>query len=84
MTDLTPQQMDRVHEVAAYAIGQFSRSPESMLTDSERSNPEFLMELRNCVFYCEGCGWYFDADERHEEDLCNHCFDNENAPGVVS
>lgn len=70
-----PAWMERADEIAAQCTGQWSHSPESLMTEEEKNNSELLARVDEQVFYCENCGWYCDADERHIGDLCDDCHD---------
>jgi len=75
MSELTNEQRERVHEIAAQCTGQCVHSPESLMTPEEDAIQEFHRALDELVFYCENCGWYCDADERHVGDFCDDCHD---------
>lgn len=73
-------QLALVDEIAAHCTGQCLCNPHDELEKlienwSEDAQGEARERLDEQVFYCEGCGWYCDADERHVGDLCDDCHD---------
>lgn len=77
---ITKEQLEVVHEIAAHCTGQCLSNPTDELEKAIVSWPKEAREeartiLDDNVFYCENCGWYCDADERHAGDLCDDCHD---------
>ncbi len=84
--NLTKEQLDAVHTVVAQHVGQCSSDPGAELEKLIKEWPKTAREearerLDENVFYCEGCGWYCDADERHSGDYCDDCHDAREAEG---
>jgi hypothetical protein len=75
---------ERVQEIARDLIGccQGARSElENELNElgvgTSKAESEAFDEV---AFICDGCGWYADADELHNEterQLCDECADDE-------
>lgn len=72
---LSKPQLERVHQIHAWCVGQCVQGPLDMMTDAEKKNKKFVEAVDELVFYCENCSWYCDADERHIGDLCDDCHD---------
>lgn len=80
MNALTNEQREAVDELLASHVGQCSSDPsdelEKLIAEwSKEAQEEARERLDEQVFYCEGCGWYCDADERHAGDYCDDCHD---------
>lgn len=80
MNGLTHEQREAVFELIAQSVGQCLHAPDDELEKmsvgwSEEAKREAQSLLDDNVFYCETCGWYCDADERHAGDLCDDCHD---------
>lgn len=78
--NLTKEQLDAVDLIVAQSVGQALHNPEDELEKLVKDWPKELQDeardrLDEGVFYCEDCGWYCDADERHVGDLCDDCHD---------
>lgn len=78
---LTREHYEAVHSLVASSIGQCSSNPTDELEKLIESWPTKAREaareiLDENVFYCDGCGWYCDTDERHVGDLCDDCHDS--------
>lgn len=78
--NLTKEQLSAVDEVIAQHVGQWSSDPlvtlEKIVRNwSKESRAEAFERLYQNVFYCETCGNYCDAGERHAGDLCDECHD---------
>lgn len=79
---MTHEQVEAVDLIVAQHVGQCTSNPDDELelisADwSAEAKQEAKERLDEGVFYCEGCSWYCDPDERHEGDLCDDCYDEE-------
>lgn len=79
---MTREQTEAVDLLIAQHVGQCTSNPddelETLTADwSEEAQQEARERLDEGVFYCEGCSWYCDPDERHDGDLCDDCHDAE-------
>lgn len=78
-TPLTKEQREKVFEIIAQHTGQCTSDPVKELEKlGLNNNDEALGMLDDNVFYCESCGWWCDADERYDGDICTDCHDEGN------
>ncbi len=38
-----------------------------------KDNTKFWDDVRQQMFSCEGCGWWCDASEEYDNDICEDC-----------
>lgn len=72
-----PVNQDRVNEVAEEVRGT-CKMLEEFATEEELKNLEFLKAIDDQVFYCIGCGWWYEIsdlcdDESETELVCIQC-----------
>lgn len=78
---LTDKQREQVDDLIASCTGQCSCNPNDELETIIAGWPveareEARERMDQNIFYCDGCGWYCDTDERHAGDLCDDCHDD--------
>ncbi len=81
---MTDEQLEHaVNEFYAYSCGTIGMYDESTLTDIAKDlkltledlkdNIKFWEDVRQQMFSCEGCGWWCDASEEWDNDICEDC-----------
>lgn len=73
---MSSARLERLHQCAAELEGS-SQALESVLTEAEAADEDFLEDLDSYVFQCETCGWWCNEDERTDGDVCIDCKEDE-------
>ena len=73
---MTPEKLTRVQQAGEELAGTCLNLTD-VVSDLERDDGAFMIELDNIVFECEGCGWWCRTDEELNNEsgemLCNDC-----------